>query len=106
MSDHPGVSYFQVLFESALQDYESQTGIKLANHPLAEQLQTCQSAESVTALLQEQVRASSNLRESDKIMGSLKNVVSVLSRISAVTAFRQSFVTVCPRSPIWVFHGS
>jgi hypothetical protein len=96
MSDQPRVSHFQVLFESALQDYERQTGIALANHPLAEQLQTCQSAESVTALLQEQAQAFSEFRESDKIMGSLKNVVSVLLKVSAIAALGQDFGTVCP----------
>jgi hypothetical protein len=100
MSDQPGMSHFQVLFETALQDYERQTGITLANHPLAERLQSCQSAGSVTALLQEQARALSEFRESDKFMGSLKNVVSVLSKISATAALGQDFGTVCPRPPI------
>jgi hypothetical protein len=100
MSYQPGVSHFQVLFESALQDYERQTGITLADHSLAERLQTCQSAESVTALLQEQARALSEFRESNKLMGSLKNVVSVLSKISATAALGQDFGTVCPRPPI------
>ncbi|KAN0113682.1 hypothetical protein V8E52_007481 [Russula decolorans] len=96
MSDQPRVSHFQVLFESALQDYERQTGITLANHPLAERLQTCESAESVTALLQEQARALSEFRESDKIMRSLKNVVSILSKISATAALGQDFRTSFP----------
>jgi hypothetical protein len=100
ISEQPRVSHFQVLFESALQDYERQTGITLANHPLAEQLQTCQSAESVTAFLQEQARTLSGSRESDKIMGSLKNVVSVLLKISATAALGQDFGTVCPRPPV------
>ena len=100
MSDQPGVSHFQVLFEAALQDYERQTGIILANHPLAEQLQNCSSAAAITAVLQEQARALSEFRESDKIMGSLKNVVSVLSKISATAALGQDFGTVCPTLPI------
>ena len=96
MGDQPEVSHFQVLFESALQDYARQTGITLADHPLAERLQTCQSAESITALLQEQARALSEFRESDKVMGSLRNVVSVLSKISATAALGQDFGMVCP----------
>ena len=91
MSDH-----FQALFKSALQDYEKQTGIPLANHPLAEKLQNCQSVESVTSLLQEQTRAFSEFRGSDKIMKSLKSVVSVLSRVSAVATVGQDFGLVCP----------
>ena len=96
MSDQPGVYHFQVLFEYALRDYERQTGITLANHPLAEQLQTCQSADFVIALLQTQLLAFGEFRESDKIMGSLKNVVSVLSKISATAALGQDFGMVSP----------
>jgi hypothetical protein len=102
MSDQLGVSRFQVLFEYALQDYERKTGITLVDHPLAGQLQTCQSAESVTALLQEQTRALSEFRESHKIMRSRKNVVSALSKISAAAALGQDFGTVCPRPSIGV----
>jgi hypothetical protein len=100
MSDQPGVYHFQVLFEYALRDYERQTGITLANHPLAEQLQTCQSADFVIALLQKQLLAFGEFRESDKIMGSLKNVVSVLSKISATAALGQDFGMVSPRPRI------
>jgi hypothetical protein len=99
MSDQAGSYPFQTLFDSALQDYEKQTGIRLADHPLAEQLQNCQSVESVTALLQEQARANQafgKFRESDKIFKSLKSVVSTLSRVSAIAAFSQAIGTVCP----------
>ena len=95
MSDQPAVYDFQVLFESALRDYERQTGIALANHPLAEQLQTCQSAEPVIALLQKQLLAFGEFQENDKIMGSLKNVISALSKISATAALGQDFGMVC-----------
>ena len=90
MSDEFGSSPFQALFESALQDYETQTGIPLANHPLAAQLQNCQSVESVTALLQEQAGAFSNFRENDKIMKLLKSVVSALSWVSATGTLGQA----------------
>ncbi len=97
MTDNTGSSLFQVLFESALQDYENQTGTTLTSHPLAEQLQTCQSVESVTALLQEQVRAFSEFRESDKITKLLKSVVSSLSKVFATARLGQHFGLVCPR---------
>jgi len=84
MADHSQSSRFQVLFESALQDYQNQTGTTLANHPLAEKLQYCDSVESVTTVLQEQARAFSNFRGDDgKIMKSLKGVVSVLYMLSS-----------------------
>lgn len=75
-----------MLFKSALQGYERQTGLTLAKHPLAEQLQTCQSVESVTTLLQEQARAFNEFRGSDKIFKSIERAVLALSRVSA-TAF-------------------
>jgi hypothetical protein len=98
MSDQ---STFQALFESALQDYEKQTGIPLANHPLAEQLQNCQSVESVAALLQEQIRAFSRFRGSDKIFKSLTSVVSALSKVSATATLGQAIGLVCPRPLMW-----
>ncbi len=100
MGDHSASSRFQVLFDSALQDYERQTGTTLTNHPLAEQLQTCQSVESTTALLQEQAHAFKAFRETDKIMKSLKNVVSFLSKLSATARLGQHFGLVCLRLPI------
>jgi hypothetical protein len=90
MSDQSGSSRFQALFESALRDYEKQTGITLANHPLAEQLQNCQSVESVTTLLQGQARDFSKFKGSDKIMKSLKSAVSVIA------ALGQDISMVCP----------
>ena len=39
MSNQSGSPHLQVLFETALQDYEKQTGIALDKHPLAEKLQ-------------------------------------------------------------------
>ena len=90
MADHPGSSRFRVLFEAALQQYETQTEIPLTKHPLAEQLQNCDSVDSVIALLQEQVQAFSEFRGTDKIMKSLKGVVSVLSTLSAIADLSDS----------------
>ena len=95
MSDQLGSSWSEVLFESALQDYEKQTGISLSKHPLAEQLQNCQSVESITTLLLEQARAFHDFRGGDKIMKSLKSVVSTLSRVSAVAAVGHDIGMVC-----------
>ena len=100
MSDQSGSSPFQAVFESALQDYEKQTGISLANHPLAGQLQNCQSVESVTTLLQEEAQSFSKFRESGKIFKSLKGVVSTLSRVSAIAALGRAIGVVCHVQPI------
>jgi hypothetical protein len=96
MSDQSGSYPFQALFDSALKEYEKQTGIPLANHPLAEQLQNCQSVEAVTTLLQEQAQEFSKFRGSDKITKSLKSVVSALSRVSATATLGQAVGMVGP----------
>ena len=98
MSDQPGPSRLRVLFETALQDYEKQTGIVLANHPLAEHLQNCDTVESVTAVLREQTRAFSDFRGRDKIMKLLKNVVSVLHKLSATADLGEAIGLVRPQA--------
>jgi hypothetical protein len=82
MSDQSASFLLQVLFGAALQDYERQTGIKLAEHPLAKRLQECDSVESITAVLEQRL-AFSEFRGKEKIMKSLKNTVSVLCKLSA-----------------------
>ena len=103
MDHQSGSPHFQVLFESALQNYETQTGTPLANYPLAQQLQNCQSVESVTALLQEQAQAFNEFREGDKIFKSLKGIVSALSRVSAISALGHSVGMVCLSKPVGCF---
>ena len=66
-----------------MQDYEKKTGIVLAEHPLAEKLQNCNSVESVTAVFQEQTQAFSDFRGGDKVLKPLKTIVSVLHKLSA-----------------------
>jgi fungal STAND N-terminal Goodbye domain len=90
MSDQSRSSYSQVLFEAALQHYERQTGIALAKHPFAEQLQSCYSVESVTAVLREQTQAFGQFQETDKVKRLLKNIVSALHKLSAATDFGQA----------------
>ena len=106
LSNQSGSSPFQVLFESALLDYEKQTGTPLVNHPLAEKLRNCQLVEFVTALLQEQARAFSKFREGDKIIRSLKSIVSALSGVSTIAALGQAISVVCPKPLIAVIGGS
>lgn len=104
MSDSESTSsYFQKLFESALQDYERQTGTKLTEHPLADQLERCRSAESVTAVIiqgQGQTRRAFGVfrRRSDgKVSKSLKRAVSVLYPLSIGAVLDTAIRTVCPR---------
>ncbi|KAN0103967.1 hypothetical protein V8E52_011451 [Russula decolorans] len=83
MSDQSASSHLKVLFDAALQDYERQTGIALAKHPLAERLQECHSVESITTVLHEQTQAFNQFRGKEKLMKLLKNAASVLHKLSA-----------------------
>jgi hypothetical protein len=96
MTDQSGPSRLQVLFESALQDYEKQTGIILAKHPLSEQLQNCDSVESVTAVLREQTQAFNEFRGGEKIMRLLKSAISVLHKLFATADLGQAIGLVRP----------
>ena len=83
MSDQSGSSYLRVLFEAALEDYQQQTGIALAEHPLAGCLQDFLSVESVTAILREQAQDFKEFREKDKVLKPLKKILTVLHRLPA-----------------------
>jgi hypothetical protein len=81
---------FRVFFESALQQYEMETGTRLVNHPVAERLEDCFSAESVFSLLAEQVQAVDKFGTvyTYRIMESLKGLVSVMYTLSTNPALR------------------
>ena len=98
MSEQSGPSYLQALFEAALEDYEKKTGIALAKHPLAEQLQNCVSIESVTDVFREQTQAFSEFRGRDKIMKLLKNSILVLYKLTAAANFGRDIGVVRPQT--------
>ena len=82
---------FQALFEAALQAYERKTGASLAQHPLAIKLQSCDTVEAITGLLQDQAQAFGHFQGSDNIMKSLKTIVSTLSTLSSAASFADAF---------------
>jgi hypothetical protein len=47
---------FQLIFDNALTAYKKRTKNDLPTHPLADRLETCDSASSILAVLQEQVQ--------------------------------------------------
>jgi hypothetical protein len=96
MNDQSGSSHLRVLFEASLEDYRRQTGIELAEHPLAERLQDCNSVKSVTAILREQAQDFKEFREKDKVLKPLKKVLTVLHGLSSVANFAQDVGLVCP----------
>ena len=80
------LSSFQGLFDAALQDYQIQTGTSLVDHPLAKELESCNSVDSVTAVLQEQAKIFREFRGDDgKLMKSLRYSVDILYTLSVTT---------------------
>ena len=97
MTDQSGPSHLHVLFEAALEHYKQQTGIKLAEHSLAERLcRDCDSIESVTAILREQAKEFKEFQEKDKVLKPLKKVLTVLHSLSSVPELGQGHGWVCP----------
>jgi hypothetical protein len=88
MADQSGSP--QTPFESALRAYEEKTGVTLAQHPLAQQVQSCQSTHDITTLLQGQVQAFDESRR-DKIIRSIKATVSILTPLSAAASLPDAF---------------
>jgi hypothetical protein len=79
-------SLCRALFDTALQAYEKKTSITLVQHPLALQLQDCDSVESIASFLQDQIPSSSDSGGSNRVMASIRNMISILSNLSAASA--------------------
>jgi len=98
MANQTGSSRFRALFESAFQAYEKKTGISLAEHPLAVQLQSFDSVESITTLLQNQTQAFREFRGSDRVMKLIKDIASILATLSATASLGDSIGLVRQKS--------
>jgi len=91
-------STFRVLFDAALQDYKDKTGNTLTDHPIAKQLETCESVNSITAILQEQARSFHEFRENDgMLMKALNSSVDVLCAPSISSALNEAIGLVVRR---------
>jgi hypothetical protein len=101
--NQPSFSSFRDLFNAALQDYEDQTGNRLVDHPFTKQLETCDSVDSITAVLQEQAQTFHDFRgDNGKLLKSLKSSVDVLYTLSISAVLGEGIGLVRPRSLIWV----
>ena len=86
MSQLSSSSSFQALFAAALQDYQNRTGISLVDHPIAKQLEECDSLDSIIAILRAQAKGFRESRGEDgKLMKSVKCSVDVLYILSMST---------------------
>ena len=76
-------STFRPIFDNALKEYESRTKKDLLKHPLATQLQACNSPSSILALLQQQTQALNRSQSSnDRLTKWLDPTVNVLYAFS------------------------
>jgi len=75
----PSSPNFQLIFSNALKAYEKQTKHDLLAHPLAGQLQACQSPSSILNVLQQQVQELNRSRaHDDRLTKWLDPTVNVL----------------------------
>jgi len=87
--DHPQTtasssSNFQLIFDNALKAYEKRTKKNLLAHPLAAQLQACDSPDAILSVLQKQVEDLNRSRNTDeRWIKSLDPTVKVLFSFSA-----------------------
>ena len=76
-------SNFQLFFDNALKAYEKHTKKDLLTHPLAAQLQSCDSPTAILAVLQQQVQKLNQSRTSrEKLTKWLDPTVNVLFAFS------------------------
>ena len=97
MADQSGSARFQTLFESALLAYEKKTGVALAQHPLAQQIQSCHSAQDIITILQGRAQAFDEFRR-DKIIKSIKATVSILTPLSTAASLADASGLVRPEA--------
>ena len=77
-------SNFQAIFDAALKSYQEQTKKDLLTHPLASQLQSCDSSGAILSVLQEQVQEFDKSRSGDERLTKwLTPTVNVLCAFSA-----------------------
>ena len=79
-------SSFQDIFNAALRDYQNQTGNNLIDHPFAKQLESCESVDSINAILQERAQVFREFRGDDgKLIKTMKYSVNILYTLSMST---------------------
>ena len=76
-------SPFEAIFRAALKSYRKQTKQDLLTHPLATQLQSCESTTAILVILQDQVREFEKNSDGDerltKWLGPTVNVINAFS---------------------------
>ena len=88
-------SRFQAIFDSALKSYQKQTKKDLIAHPLASQLQSCNSTNAIIAVLQDLVHQFDQAHSGDeRLIKWLNPTVNVLFAFSAAISGGVSLVSL------------
>ena len=97
-------STFGALFNAALEKYTKKTGKDLRNHPLASEIDSCDSPDSIINIFQEQARAFDEFKRGDtQLFKWLKPVVNVLHALSTNDVLRDSVSLVSLATFVIVF---
>ena len=88
-------SRFQAIFQAALKSYQKQTKKDLLTHPLASQIQSCESTTAILAILQDRVREfETNSDGDERLTKWLSPTVNVLNAFSAAVSGGVSLVSL------------
>ena len=88
-------SDYEVIFDDALKAYKKKTGKDLASDPLLHRLETCNSPDSVLALLKDQIPAFDQSGSSDERLTKwVSPVVNVLYNFAATIGGAVSLVSL------------
>ena len=103
-------SNFELIINNALEKYKKRTKNDLITHPLAAQLQTCDSPNAILAVLQQQVQGLDQSRSSDERLSRwLDPTVNVIYVLSSTIAAGVNLVCLrtrnCLRSTISYLSG-
>jgi hypothetical protein len=92
-------SNFQSVLNAALKSYEKKTKNKLLTHPLAAQLQSCDSPAAILTVLQDLIQQFDHHRSSDeRLTNWLNPVVNVLYTFSSTLGQGVGLVSLNPLS--------
>jgi len=108
MGDQSESIRYRAIFESALKAYEKETGITLVEHPLSVQLRTCNTVESITALVRHQAigLTGNEPQGTIRVMKSIKIIVSMSTKLYAPASLEYVIALVCRKSADGIFHVS
>jgi hypothetical protein len=99
-SDVSSESNLRYLFETALTEYKKHAGTDILDHRLIIELQNCDSADAINAVLQEQAQVFHGFRGDDgKLIRWLKRTVHVLYTLSTSSALGSAAGLVCWKLP-------